>query len=469
MSAEAEIARITEELMRDGAPALARCEALEDTGVPGVRVFLAARHAVVDEVLRDDTRFPLPLYDTLLEQVAPGTRYFVSADKPGRERRLGMLMKAQVHLAGLRGAPATPSPQLAAEYRAWIAGIARSEARAVLTLLLPRLHARAPINFVREYAMLVAYRVTRQVIGIAGPERPPLFARALMFLRNFSTNTGIPVALRGEFGRAMSMAALLHPLFGHVFGTVVRSPSWLVTPTRWATDSSLAAIDAVLAHPQTAPRLSLVRGLAAVRDQFGQVDDETWHIDARSILFELAGALGLVVANSLAQCADFMASPAAAHAGTGFDAFIAALADESAGTALHDATINEAMRLAAGNRLVRTVGEDITFHGIKLNAGDRVVALIAAAGQDGAAFPDPDRFVPDPARPYLTSGPFGGPHVCYGRAIAWTVMRVALIEAARVMRPAPGARLAMFGGLPDFMAWEAPPPPQSAAHGSMPA
>lgn len=452
-----EVVRLIAELMRPGAPALLRCEALEDAGAPGVRVFLAARHTHVDEVLRDEALFSLSLYDTLLEQVAGPTRYFVGANTPDRQRRFTMLMAAQRHLAEQRGASATPSPQLATEYRGWIEGVARTEARAVLTLLLPRLRARAQVDFVREYAMLVAYRVTRQVVGTAGPQSPPLFARLFAFLRNVTTNTGMPLSLAGEQGRAMSMAALLHPLFGHVFGTVVRSPGWLVAPTRWATTGSLAAIDAVLDNPAAAPRLSLVRALAAIRKDFGQVDDDCWRIDARSILFELAGALGIVVANSLAQCADFMASPAAAQAGTCFDAIIAALADDSAPTAIHDATINETMRLAAGNRLVRTVTKTDTFHGIALNAGDRVVALVAAAGQDPAAFPDPTRFTPDPARSYLTSGPFDGPHVCYGRAIAWTVMRVALVEAARVMRPAPGARLAYFGGLPDFMAWEALP------------
>lgn len=466
MTAEAEVARLTAELMRDGAPALARCEALEDGGVPGVRVFLAARHAVVDEVLRQDERFSLSLYDTLLKQVAGPTRYFVGAKTPGRKRRLAMLLAAQNHLAGLRGGATSPSPELAAEYRRWIEQIARSEARAVLTLLLPRLQARAQVNFVRDYTMLVAYRVTRQVVGTAGPERAPLFARLFAFVRNYATNTGMPVSLNGEHGRAMSMAALLHPLFGHVFGTVVRSPGWLVAPTRWATQSSLAAIDAGLDNPKVASRLSLVRALAAVRDDFGNIDDDCWRTDARSILFELTGALGVVVANSLAQCVDFMASPRAAAAGTGFDAIIAALADDSAGTANQDAVINETMRLAAGNRLVRTVAETGVFHDIALKAGDRVVALVAAASQDPEVFADPARFAPDPARPYLTSGPFDGPHVCYGRAIAWTVMRVALVEAARVMRPAPDARLSSFLGLPDFMAWEAPPPLPLAPHGN---
>jgi len=305
--------------------------------------------------------------------------------------------------------------------------------------------------------MLVAYRVTRQVIGTAGPRRAPLFARLFALARNYFTNTGIPLSLRGEQGRAMSMAALLHPLFGHVFGTVVRSPGWLVGPTRWATKGSLAAVDAVLDCPASAPRLSLVRALAAVRKDFRDIDDECWRIDSRSILFELTGALGVVVANSLAQCADVMVSPAAAAAGTGFDAIIAALADDSAGTAAHDATINETMRFAAGNRLVRTVAKAGPYHGIDLHEGDRIVALVAAAGQDPVAFPNPTHFAPDPARPYLTSGPLGGPHVCYGRAVAWTVMRVALVEAARVMRPAPGARLQPFGALPDFMPWEGLP------------
>ncbi len=266
MSAEAELARIGQALLEPGAPALLRCPALEKPAYPG-RVFVAARHDVASAILCDTARFSLRHYDDLLEQVLPGTRYLVGENDAKRQVRLRLLHAAQGWLDAQRGANAGDvPPNLAPAFRNWIGAMAREEAERVLDRLTRRAHGAAPINFVREYAFLIAWRVARRIIGVPAPHRVPLPVRLVAALRNIS-RPGPWLRLQGEQGASLTMLLMLQPLFGHVFGTVTTSPGWMQWLARQMAQPSLAAIDRAFDLPGVAPAHSLLAALAAVEPQ----------------------------------------------------------------------------------------------------------------------------------------------------------------------------------------------------------
>lgn len=85
--------------------------------------------------------------------------------------------------------------------------------------------------------------------------------------------------------------------------------------------------------------------------------------------------------------------------------------------------------------LQRQVAEDTEISGVRLAAGDRVLALIASANRDGSVFDDPERFEPkrfadDADRQFVGAGhtlPFGaGRHFCTGSMVAKLEMSLAL-------------------------------------------
>ncbi|MGW6877823.1 cytochrome P450 [Streptomyces xanthophaeus] len=83
-----------------------------------------------------------------------------------------------------------------------------------------------------------------------------------------------------------------------------------------------------------------------------------------------------------------------------------------------DAAVSEALRLAPPIRLItRVAGREVTVGGVRVPAGQEVMALIADAHRDPEHFPDPDTFQPErPASRLLSFG--GGPHYCLGAQLA---------------------------------------------------
>ncbi len=446
MSATDELAEVAQSLLKLHAPALERFRPLEADG-DSARVFVAARHDVVTDVLSDEDRFSLRHYDQLLAQVAGPVRYLVGEDDDRRKLRASQLHAAQAHVDLVRNAPTATAPaNLAPSYRAWIAAIARDEAEAILHVLDRRGRTGESVNFAREYAFLLAYRMAKRIIGVPAPAKPTGFVRLLVTARNI-LRPGPWVRLKGELGAATTMLTLLQPLFGHVFGTVTTSPGWLQSISRSTTRDALAAFDLAWDLPGMAPADSLLAGLRAVEGASGGHAD--FRTQGRSVLFELTGALVLIVGKSLAEIAGFATSPRGHAAGIGWPELVARLADDARSATDHDATINEMLRLVGGSRLVRTVRSDCSWRGVDLCAGDRILLMVDVASRDPSAFPEPGTFAPDPARPYITSGPLQGPHVCYGRVIAWTIMREAIVATAGRIVPAKGTSLSVFAALPD--------------------
>lgn len=451
MSAASDLEAATYQLLNSDAPALARFIPLEKGG--NIRVFLAARHEVVTTILTDEDTFSLRHYDELLEQVAGPVRYLVGENDINRKVRLAQLLAAQTHVDKIRKAPHSEDPpNLAPSYRAWIAAMARAEAHGILAVLTPRARTGETINFAREYAFLLAYRMSRRIVGVPAPAKPGGIVRALVYARNL-LRPGPWVRLKGELGAATTALTLQLPLFGHVFSTVTTSTGLIPRLGKAATAQTLAAFDAAWKMPAIGEPTSLLAALRAVEHTFPDVAD--YSIQARSVLFELTGALVLIVGNALSQIAGFATSAKGAAAGIGWDKLLDHLADPAKTDAHHDATINEMMRLAGDSRLVRTVRQDVHWRGIALKAGDRILVQVNAASRDPAVFANPAMFAPDPARAYITSGALQGPHACYGRIIAWTIMREALLATRGRIVPAKGAQLSTFFSLPDDLRFAA--------------
>ncbi|MGE0386798.1 MAG: cytochrome P450 [Gammaproteobacteria bacterium] len=75
----------------------------------------------------------------------------------------------------------------------------------------------------------------------------------------------------------------------------------------------------------------------------------------------------------------------------------------------------------------RVLARDVTFHGIALRTGDRVLLVLEAANRDPAVFSEPDRIEFDRyPNPHLAFGK--GIHRCVGSLLARMIMQVALEE-----------------------------------------
>jgi cytochrome P450 len=104
--------------------------------------------------------------------------------------------------------------------------------------------------------------------------------------------------------------------------------------------------------------------------------------------------------------------------------------------------------------LTRMALEDIELRGSKIEAGDLVVLLMAAANRDPAQFPDPDRL--DLTRTQGRNVAFGyGIHFCEGAPLARMEMEIAINTLLRRM---PGLRLAVPI---DALEWNPGPPLRS--------
>lgn len=117
----------------------------------------------------------------------------------------------------------------------------------------------------------------------------------------------------------------------------------------------------------------------------------------------------------------------------------AQLADLAADPSLAPAAVEEVLRYDPPVQLVaRIAGEELTVGGATLPAGALALLLVAAAGRDPAANPEPDRFDIRRTEPRHLAFGFGA-HFCLGAPLARLEAQIALAAFARRF---PDARLA---------------------------
>jgi cytochrome P450 len=94
--------------------------------------------------------------------------------------------------------------------------------------------------------------------------------------------------------------------------------------------------------------------------------------------------------------------------------------------------VDESLRLATPTQgMFRIVTRDCEIAGAQLRAGDRVVAMFAAANRDPSVFEDPDAFCParEEAKDHLAFGK--GIHYCLGAALSRLEGKIAAEELGR--------------------------------------
>ena len=92
--------------------------------------------------------------------------------------------------------------------------------------------------------------------------------------------------------------------------------------------------------------------------------------------------------------------------------------------------IEEAMRRFAVTNGIRLIRNDIEFAGVKLRAGDMMVAPMTLAGMDDRRNPEPEKFDIDRKRRQHMSFSTG-PHLCLGHFLARAEMRIFIVEFLR--------------------------------------
>jgi hypothetical protein len=183
------------------------------------------------------------------------------------------------------------------------------------------------------------------------------------------------------------------------------------------------------------------------RGLFPKLSDEEFRRHLRFILFEFVGSVIILV--GMAFC-----SILEAWLGGQFDLDAFARDAQKEDTS---AAIDEALRLSSPtNYLFRRVRRRATVSAATMNPGDYACLLVRHASRDWRAFRDPAAMLPNDSRPYLTFGPKGGPHACYGQYWARAILQEMLVALASLpnLRPVdPHARGAStFQGLPDYLA-----------------
>lgn len=439
-------------------PAIVRATELE--GKDGVRLFATARHDLIGEILADEAAYSLEHYDKLLETLIEDVHFFLGVDTLDRQERESLLhatfKEAQTRVSG--------------DYRLWVAGIAREEALRILAILTDDARRGAPVNLVREFAYLAAYRCAWRIFGLAGPVRPPLLARLLMFGRNLwaLVNKRKWLPLKGEFGSAMSLFWLYHIMFGYLFGPPsTRRQLRLIS--KWSARNYMKVIREAMESAKAAPHESWLAAMIAVQPEFAAIPRDRYRHHVAAIMFELVSAMTLLIGRAFSEMAGKLAVADLAEFGTDWASFSTQLAGLSATSGEAHLLLDEALRFAGGTRLLRTATKNGQTDHVTFNKGDEFLLLLDFASLDPNVFTDPHRFNPDKNRPYVTFAQ-GGAHACYGRDFARIILAELTKAVAEALEPDTADELTLFLGLPDDMRWRLKPlPPTPAAAGVAPA
>jgi cytochrome P450 len=79
----------------------------------------------------------------------------------------------------------------------------------------------------------------------------------------------------------------------------------------------------------------------------------------------------------------------------------------------------------------RTASEDVTFKGVEMKKGDKVILWYVSGNRDEEVFAEPERFdIGRSPNPHLSFGR-GGPHMCLGAHLARLEVRIVLEELSK--------------------------------------
>jgi cytochrome P450 len=414
--------------------------------------YFVARCEDVAAILRNPSHFDLSLYDTSLDASTKDVRFFLGVDSKERDDRLAMLRAAQIHVSVVLRSGEPPND---ADFLKWTSDIAAERSRQVLTSIFRDRKRGGSFNAVREYGYMVTYLCAARIFGIPGPDRMPKLVRMFMLARNFATQGRI-LRPRDDFAAATTILTLSHVIFGNLFGNATGTNATILAASRKASKAYNQILIQAIERGKADNPDSLLAGLFAVRDQFPHINTREYCKNMRSILFELIGAMTILVGTSFARLMEITSAPHSAVSGIEWSQLAQLMADPSA----TNIAIDECLRLnPTTTQLTRRVAQDSMIGTIRLPKDSIVHLLVAAACRDPRAYENPDIFAPSATREYLNFGPAGGPHACYGQHMARILLRNMVQELEKVAQPnsdflnTSGQAMSIFAKLPDEMTW----------------
>jgi hypothetical protein len=205
----------------------------------------------------------------------------------------------------------------------------------------------------------------------------------------------------------------------------------LALAAKWAVADSLKGLNLQLLNPKLHPENTLISALFAVREDFHEIRDNVYASHVRSIIYELEGAMIVVVGKALADIASLLLEGDPKEHGTSWAEVITLLKSEADNDVMTTKVINE------------------------LKKHDVILLLVDEGSRDEAAFSNPERFDIHRAGPsqFITFGPINGPHACYGQSIARTMIKEVMLAIDANLFPAEVCKRSDFFNLPDNMAW----------------
>ncbi|HEY8532977.1 MAG TPA: cytochrome P450 [Micromonospora sp.] len=191
-------------------------------------------------------------------------------------------------------------------------------------------------------------------------------------------------------------------------------------------DNLHAYIAGLVAERRTAPRDDLISALIQARDQHNQLSET-------ELVQLIAGLLAAGHETTVTQIPNFIYT-LLTHPDE--------LARLRAAPQLIPTAVEELMRwvpLGVGSTFARYAREDVDLGGVRIRAGDAVIASLSSANRDETVFDDPERL--DLTREVNPHVGFGhGVHHCLGAPLARMELQVAL---AALIDRLPGLRLAV--------------------------
>lgn len=361
-------------------------------------VVYLANNKIVSDILRDEETFLLSHYDRAFDAHS----FMLTSDDDEYHTRQNILRLALCH----------------DEHRAKhtdlnMNEIAERVAERVASSLLERKASRKRFDLVREFSFMVGYNASVEAFGVRGPNRSPLVAHFLRFLRLLATRRFF--FLTRETREMQNMLCATQVMVGQLFGNFENRSGLLKSLGLQGAKHMSRAIKEGRARDLKIQAGNLITLLENTRLQAQKdhgIGDVEFDRNVDGILFEFVGTMVLLVGAAFARMVAVMKQQ-----GLSFQEVASQLEkpDENFGV------INELMRLDSPTvSLMRQVAKDTELHGVKLRKGEFVFLLIPDANLDSTAFACPHEYHPTRTDQLnnVHFGPWDGPHGC--RAPNWT-------------------------------------------------
>jgi cytochrome P450 len=436
--APATLAEYARTILAEGGPRAIRVR--EISAAKPASIVFVARHEDAKAVLLDEDRFSLRPYGIQFQAIAPKGGYLLMREPgPERDLRYGILRAAAAREIWTAGTPDA------------LRRISREAVEAQIAQVTSQ--AAGSFDLVSEYAFLVTSKVAHRVFGLPGAGQFDLLAAAFCWIKG----TKVTAATRPDLNQQIWSQLILGQLFGNfelrqhhitlLAGMAISRFHAHVLRQLATAKSPVVPLDQSAGRDAGAPRStnidgSLLAALLNVRPHFSHLSQDEFEQHVILLMVELVGTLLLIPGIAFCKIVEhFFAQARLPQA-------LALLDLQNP-----EPFIEEALRLAQPTeQLMRVATCETSLGGVTIAAGEYVCVLVGAAGHDPRAFVSCQTFsLERDLRLYLNFGPFGGPHRCFGRAVAVAMLSELLAGLRQLPGLAPHGKVKSFAGVPERM------------------